>query len=99
MTNINYEFSMPIVRFTRHLLRFFPQLREDEVPGNTVREVVDELDRRYPGLASYLTDDRGALRKHVNLFLGDQAILDRQTLSDPVTQDDNLYILQALSGG
>ena len=90
---------MPHVAFTRHLQRFFPDLAEGEVPGATVREVIDELERRHPGFASYIIDDAGRLRRHVNIFVGEEPIRDRERLRDPVTRGDNIFILQALSGG
>jgi molybdopterin synthase sulfur carrier subunit len=90
---------MPHVSFTRHLLRFFPHLSEGEVPGATVREVVDELDRRYPGFLAFVVDETGRLRRHVNVFVGDAPICDRETLADKVSPDDRVFILQALSGG
>jgi len=62
---------MAQVVFTRHLSRFFPSLTAGEVPGATVRELIDELERRHPGLASYIIDEAGRLRRHVNVFVGD----------------------------
>jgi molybdopterin converting factor small subunit len=90
---------MPHVAFTRHLQRFFPNLAEGDVPGGTVREVIDELERRHPGLASYLMDETGRLRRHVNIFVGEEPIHDRQRLGDRLAENDNVFILQALSGG
>jgi hypothetical protein len=90
---------MPHVAFTRHLQRFFPDLVEGEVPGTTVREVIDALDRRHPGLASYVIDETGRLRRHVNVFVGEEPIHDRTTLGDAVGEGDRIFILQALSGG
>lgn len=90
---------MPHVAFTRHLQRFFPDLAEGEVEGATVRELVQTLDRRHPGLASYIVDETGRLRRHVNVFVGDEPIADRQGLSDPLAPDARVFILQALSGG
>ena len=90
---------MPHVQFTRHLLRFFPDLQPGEIPGATVCEVVAALDARYPGLAEFLVDERGALRKHVNIFVGSTLLQDRQTLSDPLDAGAELFIMQALSGG
>ena len=90
---------MAHVTFTRHLQRFFPTLAEGEVPGATVREIVDELERRYPGLASYIVDETGRLRRHVNIFVGEEPIGDRQALGDRVGPNDKVFILQALSGG
>ena len=90
---------MPHVSFTRHLQRFFPNLADGEVAGATVREVIDELDRRYPGLASYIVDETGRLRRHVNIFVREEPIYDRARLGDPLGADDKVFILQALSGG
>ena len=93
---------MPQVRYTKHLARFFPDLANHsqlDIPGSTVAEVVDNLDHSYPGLAAYIVDERGSLRKHVNIFLDDELIHDRQTLKDPVADTDRLFIFQALSGG
>jgi sulfur-carrier protein len=90
---------MPRVGFTRHLLRFFPGLTEGEVPGSTVREVIDELEKRYPGFAAYVVDETGRLRRHVNLFVREEPICDREALSDKLSPGDTLFILQSLSGG
>lgn len=90
---------MAHVAFTRHLKRFFPTLEEGEVPAATVRELVDELERRHPGFAAYVTDDTGRLRRHVNVFVGDEPIGDRERLGDQLRPSDRVFILQALSGG
>jgi len=90
---------MPHVRFTRHLYRFFPGLEETPVEAGTVGEVVAELDRKHPGLAAYLVDERGALRRHVNVFVGERPVRDRERLSDPLAPDSEVFIMQALSGG
>jgi molybdopterin synthase sulfur carrier subunit len=91
---------VPVVSFTRHLLRFFPDLGDGErVQASTVAEVVRALDARHRGLASYLVDETGALRQHVNIFVGDELVHDRRALSDRVEEDTKVHILQALSGG
>jgi len=91
---------MARVKFTRHLVRFFPNLQDNaNVAGKTVAEVISALDQQYPGLAAYIVDEQGALRRHVNIFIGQELIQDRQQLQDPVAQDDQLYVFQALSGG
>ena len=90
---------MPNIAFTRHLQRFFPDLVEGEVAGTTVREVIDELERRHPGFASYIIDETGRLRRHVNIFVGEEPIGDRERLSDRLAEGDRVFILQALSGG
>lgn len=92
---------MPVARFTPHLYRFFPALPREgvKVEGKTVHDVLNELDRRFAGLAGYLVDDAGAVRKHVNIFVGNELIRDRVTLSDPVSETTEIFFFQALSGG
>ncbi len=91
---------MPKVAFTRHLQTFFPKLKMGEdVPGATVNEVIDGLEKRYPGFRLYVADETGRLRRHVNVFVGNDPICDRDALSDKVAPGDEIFILQALSGG
>jgi molybdopterin converting factor small subunit len=92
---------MARVHLTRHLYSFFPQLEGQEitVEATTVGEVVSALERLAPGIGFYLCDERGRLRTHVNVFVGTQMIRDRRGLSDAIGPDDQVHILQALSGG
>lgn len=90
---------MAHIKFTPNLKRFFPDLTEIEVDAKTVSDVIDAVDNRWRGLADYIVDEQGALRKHVNIFVGDELIHDKTGLSDAVSADTKIYIMQALSGG
>ena len=90
---------MAHVTFTSHLTRFFPTLAACDIDGATVRAVIEELDRRYPGFASYVVDEAGRLRRHVNIFVGEEPIRDRETLGDALGESTPVFIVQALSGG
>lgn len=90
---------MAQVRFTSALTAFIPGLRPMEVAGETVREVMDALASQFPHLDRYVLDERGALRKHVNIFVNNSLIHDRTGLSDRVSQKDEIFVIQALSGG
>ncbi|MCA9651715.1 MAG: MoaD/ThiS family protein [Myxococcales bacterium] len=92
---------MTKVELTTHLHAFFPVLagRELLVEASTVAEVIDRLEAMAPGFAFYVCDERGRLRRHVNVFVGDEMIADRRRLSDPVGPDSRVFIAQALSGG
>ncbi len=91
---------MPAVVFTSHLQRFFPDLQKNlQLEGGTVAEILSSLDQRYPGFADYFLDERGKLRKHVNIFIDDTLITDRDTLQDPVAAGQRVFFMQALSGG
>lgn len=91
---------MATVKFTPALKRFFPSLNTSiGVEGQTVREILIALEYVYPGLNSYILDDQQRLRHHVNIFLNGALIADTIGLTDSVQSQDELFIIQALSGG
>jgi sulfur-carrier protein len=93
--------AVATVELTRHLFAFFPHLesKEIEVEAETVAEVVREMERLAPGFSFYVCDERGRLRRHVNIFIGDERVADRERLSDSVAPGARVFIMQALSGG
>lgn len=90
---------MPTVKFTANLKRFYPNLAPLEVSGKTVAEALNEVEQSHKGLKDYIVDENGELRKHVNIFIGNDMIKDRQHLADVLSEQDEMYIMQALSGG
>lgn len=92
---------MPKVEVTRHLYAFFPQLegKDLQVEARTVAEVVAAIDAIAPGFAFYVCDERGRLRRHVNIFIEEERVWDRERLSDAVQAHSRVFIMQALSGG
>lgn len=92
---------MPTVEMTQHLYRFFPALENKKirVPAGSVADVLRAVNDIAPGFTDYILDERGALRRHVNLSVNDTNVIDRKTLSDRVQDDATVYIFQALSGG
>jgi len=92
---------MPSVAMTHHLYRFFPQLenREISVSTGSVAEILKSVDDMAPGFIDYILDEHGSLRRHVNVCINDNFVVDRKTLSDQVKDHDTVYIFQALSGG
>jgi molybdopterin synthase sulfur carrier subunit len=90
---------MPTVKFTKALKRFFPALADTPSTGSSLADVLHEIDSHYPGICSYLLDEQGSLRKHVNIFIDGNMITDRNTLKDAFMENSEIYIIQALSGG
>lgn len=69
------------------------------VSGSTVGEVLNRCFEGNIRARGYVLDERGAVRKHMVVFLNGTPIRDRETLSDPVTDGSQVYVMQALSGG
>jgi hypothetical protein len=49
---------MPTVKFTKALKRFFPQLKDTSAEGNTLVEILHEIEVHYPGMCSYVLDEQ-----------------------------------------
>lgn len=99
LTWLEHRRALPTLRFTAALGRFFPGLGQTDLPGTTVDEVLRHAEARFPGLRRYLLEDQGALRQHVNIFVNGERIRDRDRLSDALNEGDEVFVLQALSGG
>ena len=67
-----------------------------EAQGDTLGEVIDDLDRRFPGLAFRVVDEQGSVRRHMRVFIGERTAVDRST---PVPAGAEVFIVGALSGG
>ena len=89
---------MAKVVFTDNIQRHVPCPPASAV-GATVRDVLDAYFQNNPRARGYGLDERGALRKHMNIFVDGEGIADRDRLSDPVAGESEIYVMQALSGG
>ena len=67
-----------------------------EANGATLLELLADLDRRYPGLKFRVVDEQGQMRGHMRFFVNNEQVFD---LSHALRPTDEVYLLQALSGG
>ena len=89
---------MARVHFTDHLKRRLG-CEDREVSGQTVMEALASALQSQDRLAGYVLDDQKRLRKHVTVFVNGKLVRDRTHLCDPIQADDEIYVMQALSGG
>jgi molybdopterin synthase sulfur carrier subunit len=71
---------------------------EVEAKGATVREVIDDLERRYPGIKERLCDDKG-VRRFVNIYQNEEDIRFLDSLQTAVKDGDSISIVPAIAGG
>jgi len=71
---------------------------ELSVEGDTVGDVLKQLDTMHPGFADRLFDEHGALRRFVNVFLGEEDVRFLDGLNTPVA-GQSLSIVPAVAGG
>jgi len=89
---------MAHVVFTSNLQRHV-DCPTQEASGTTVREALNSVFANTQRLRTYILDDQDQLRTHIHIFVDGEMIKDRVTLSDPIKESSELYVMQALSGG
>lgn len=91
------ETAVPVkVRLPAHLVRLFPDGETYvELEAATVREMMDALEARWPGMRDRLCDERPAIRHHINVFVDGR----RARLDTPLRPGADVFVLTAISGG
>ena len=85
---------MAVVR-VRGALREKAGRAEVEVDGASVGELLAELERAHPALGGWILDERGRLRRHINVFVNGE--LEGEDAA--VRPEDRVDVLPAISGG
>ena len=86
---MNVTLPTPLVEYTGGL-------REVNASGETLDDLLHDLDRQYPGIQFRMIDEQGNIRAHIKLFVN--AELER-SLGAPLATQDVVIIVAALSGG
>jgi molybdopterin synthase sulfur carrier subunit len=86
---------MPVVRVRGPLKRLAGDRSEHAIEGGSVGELLLELERAHPAAKGWILDERGLLRRHINVFVnGELGAQDTQ-----VGAEDQVDVLPAISGG
>jgi sulfur-carrier protein len=86
---------MPVVRVRGALKAKAGGLSEQEVDGTTVAEILRALERAHPDVSGWILDERGAVRRHINVFVNGEL----GSIESAVAADDRIDVLPAISGG
>ena len=87
---------MVVVYLPSALADLFPASEKRvELQAATVGDVMNALDRRWPGMRDRLCDSRPAIRRHINVFVEGE----RATLATVLKPGSAVYVLTAISGG
>jgi sulfur-carrier protein len=91
--------AMAIVRIPTPLRKHTEGKEEVNAEGTTVGEVLNDLEKNYPGIKARICDETGAVRKFVNIFANDEDIRHLSNLETPITSSDEVSIIPAIAGG
>ena len=90
---------MATVRIPTPLRTYTQNQAEVKAAGKTVGEVLKALESSAPGIGTRLFDDKGSLKRYVNVFHNDEDIRFLKDLETPVADGDTLSIIPAIAGG
>lgn len=69
------------------------------VQAGTIASTIAELERRFPGIAERLVDEKGEVRRFVNVYVNEEDIRFRDNNRTPVQDGDEVSIIPAIAGG
>lgn len=90
---------MATVRIPTPLRKYTEGKDEVAVGGANVRELLDNLEAAHAGIGERIRDDKGAVRRFVNIFVGDEDIRFLDGLDTPLSEKDEVSIIPAIAGG
>jgi molybdopterin synthase sulfur carrier subunit len=70
-----------------------------QVSGGTISELIENLERQYPGVKSRLCDESGRIKRYVNVFVNDEEIRALQGANTRLADKDEISIVPAMAGG
>lgn len=69
-----------------------------DIPGATLREVIETLEKKHPGIKDRLLDDKG-VRRFVNIYVGDEDVRFLDGLETKLSSATEVSIVPAIAGG
>jgi len=81
------------------LQKFVDNKLKIEVPGDNVREAINNLIKAHGGLKEHLFDEQGRIRSFVNIYLNDEDIRYTENLDTSVKAGDVIQIVPSIAGG
>lgn len=86
---------MAVLRLRGPLRKLAGERAELAVEGATVGDLLVRLERDHPPLAGWVLDERGRVRRHINVFVNGE----RAAEATPVQPADRIEVIPAISGG
>lgn len=77
-------------------LQSYTQSNQVEATGSNLDDVLLDLERQYPGIRFRMIDEQQQVRRHIRIFING---VSTNSLSQALSPDDEVVIVQALSGG
>lgn len=87
------------VRIPTPLRKLTKEQAEVDAAGSTIRDVVEDLEKQFPGFKERMCDDAGELRRFVNVYVGEEDIRFLKGLDTEIPDGEQVSIIPAVAGG
>lgn len=87
------------VRIPTPLQKLTNDQAEVEGSGATLRELIEGLEGKYPGIRDRIYDESGKVRRFVNIFVNDEDVRFKDGDATPLKDGDEVSIIPAIAGG
>jgi sulfur-carrier protein len=87
------------VRIPTPLRKLTNNQADVDASGSTIRELVDDLEAQFPGFKERMCDEKGELRRFVNVYVGEEDIRFLEGLDTKVEEGTVISIIPAVAGG
>ncbi len=90
---------MATVKIPAPLRKLTGDQRAVQATGKTLAEVINDVDRQFPGIKARVLDGEGKIHSFVNIFIDEQDVRFHQGLATPVPETAEVAIIPAMAGG
>ncbi|HIY40092.1 MAG TPA: MoaD/ThiS family protein [Candidatus Nocardiopsis merdipullorum] len=87
------------VRVPTILRTYTDDVAEVTAKGNTLAEVIDDLETNHPGIRTRILDEDGKVRRFINVYVGDEDVRFEKGLQTEVADGTKISIIPAVAGG
>ena len=90
---------MATIRIPTPLRRLTGGQSKVNMDGTTVGQIIEGLEKSYPGIGERLLDEQGEVKRFINIFVNGEEIRTLDGSSTPLSDSDEVSIVPAMAGG
>ena len=87
------------VRIPAPLQKLTQDREEVEATGANIKELIEDLERRFPGIKERICDESGKVRRFINIYVNEEDVRFLQQDETPLKDGDEVSIIPAIAGG
>jgi len=87
------------VRVPTPLQKLTQNQGEVKVSGANIKELIEDLEKKFPGIKERICDEVGKIRRFINIYVNEEDVRFLQQEETPLKDGDEISIIPAIAGG